>query len=348
MAPIIKNRLDGNHYVFDDHESKPILLNDWIAHISMTHGHAVNLRFNICSGYGSLPTDSSLGKSYQDETKEIYKELMQHSASFTTEKVPSAHRDRHEDWKITVKQFERLKKATPGLIGKNIHDESINWHDVASRNKLMNTISVWPNYKIIQNNFNQLRDIRYFEDLHKPDFLRRISWLYPYDGCWTRAAAVIKDLFGPFNSTVNQYSRPSKVFAFGNLCVNTSNAHDGSVTWWYHTAPVVRDRETNQSYVLDPAVNPYMPLTLEKWIAEITSQTGACTHSPGSIDTFNICNGYGTGPFDSCQDPQAVNFKTELNQMLKQPAYQVYERNLQVELDRDADKVLGDFPPWVN
>lgn len=116
------------------------------------------------------------------------------------------------------------------------------------------------------------------------------------------------------------------------------------MTWWYHTAPIIKDAETNQTYVLDPSINPYKPLAMEKWVEEITSQTGACAEGNNYIKSFNICNGYGSGPYSSCQD----SYQNETSAMMLQPTYRYYERERQVELGRNADAVLGDLPPWKN
>jgi hypothetical protein len=216
------------------------------------------------------------------------------------------------------------------------------WKDQEARQKLLGTVALWPNYQVIQANFEKLRDLRYFQDDEIANFPRRISWLFPDDGCWTRASAVIRDLFGPFNNLVNAYERPSKVFAFGNLCANTPNAPDGYVSWWYHTAPIVRDAETNQTYVLDPSMDPYHPMTMEKWAEAIASTSGRCSGSVSNVDSFNICNGYGTAPYDACQS----GYDNETSSMLMQREYQYYEKERQISLGRDPEKVLGDLPPW--
>lgn len=328
MSPIAKNSADGNYYIFNKLQSHPQLLNDWVNEIRNKYGYHLIVKFNICNGYGNLPTDSCTTKSYQNETADIY------GPSITQNKSLSAHRDIHEDWKTKIKKT--------GMKNGSIFDESISWEKVESRNVLLNTVTTWPNYKIIKENFEKIRNLRYFDDEEYRGFLRRISWLYPDDGCWTRASAVIRDLFGPFNNLISNYPRPSKLFAFGNLCAVTPNSPDGKVTWWYHTAPIVRDAQTNQTFVLDPSVNPYEPLPVEKWMKEVSSQSGPCSSSHGQVDTFNICNGYGTGPQDVCHE----NYLTEAESMLEQSSYRHEERARQKELGRDANKVLGDQPPW--
>jgi hypothetical protein len=294
------------------------------------------IRISICNGYGNKASDSCAEKSYQAETSDILNR--ERTMLSTSRDLNSARRGIHEDWKT---KFHASKAFITSP--DNIHDSSIYWSNEQKRNDLLNTVVSWPNFKIIQENFEKIRDIRYFTEA-TPNFLRRISWLYPDDGCWTRASAAIKDLFGPFNNVVNNFSRPSKVFVFGNLCANTNNSPDGQVSWWYHTAPIIKDANTKQTYVLDPSINSRTPLTIEKWIMEITSQTGACSNSGSSISTFNICNGYGSGPYDDCNS----SFENETSNMLRQSRFQSDERDRQIELGRDPQVVLGNQPPWLN
>lgn len=338
MALLVKNSADGNYYVFDKKQTNPTLLNDWVMNMRNLHLNSSSpVSISICNGYGNKPSDSCIEKSYQAETSDT---LESEKAFLFTARSPmnSARRGLYEDWKTKVHHSKAFAVAS-----NNIYNSSISWSNEPLRNELLNTVVSWQNFKTIQENFEKIRDIRYFNE-STPHFLRRISWLYPDDGCWTRASAAIKDLFGPFNNVVNHFSRPSKVFVFGNLCANTTNSPDGYVSWWYHTAPIIKDASTNQTYVLDPSINSRTPLTMEKWVAEITSQTGACTNSAGNIEKFNICNGYGSGPFDSCES----NFEDEIFNVLIQPHYQKEERERQIELDRDPQAVLGNQPPWLN
>lgn len=332
MAPLIQNIDDKNYYVFDKNQAQPILLNDWVNDIRAQSGQQ-NLLFNICNAYGNLPSDSCQKKDYQSETKD----QLSTSERLTAQTfIPSAHRAKTEDWKNKI--------SLAKVVSNSIYDKSVSWDDLTIRNNLLNTVTTWPNYKTIVESFKKIRDLRYFLDENRADFMRRLTWLYPDDGCWTRASAIIRDFFGPMNNTMSVLPRPSKVFAFGNLCVNTNNAEDGYVTWWYHTAPVVKDAETNQTYVLDPSVNPSQPLPIEQWMKDISSQVGACSQSSGHIRTFNICNGYGANPYNICQE----KVYAETASMLDQSYYRKRERNRQVVLKRDADKVLGDNPPWID
>jgi hypothetical protein len=291
MAPVIHDLSDGNYYVFDASQTSPTLLDDWIAQLKSTHPAFV---FNICNGYGTRPFDSCMQSAYQDEASHV----MRYPHHTDATENPSAHRDQNESWKIKVKSSRKSDTERD----PSIHDESILWSAKPAKDKLLQTIVTWPDHKTIQDAFEKIRDPRYFQDNNVLNFKRRITWLFPDDGCWTRAAAVIKDFFGPVNNITSTLPRPSKLFAFGDLCVNTKNSPSGFVSWWYHTAPIVKDAQTNINYVLDPSVDPYNALPLDDWMARVSSNTEGCTGFNHKVERFSICNGYGSTPYDSCKD----------------------------------------------
>ena len=345
MVPVIRTTA-GNYFIFSKDQKNPIPLNMWVTDLMSTRGITVPLRFNICNKYGNFPSDVCDGKSYHEENIDAYKTtLTKLSDAYRPLSAISAVRPFDEDWQIT-----RAKKSRSidDDNKANIFAESISWVDLTARTKLLKNANAWLNYKLIYVNYKLIRDLRYFHEENNATFYRRITWLYPDDGCWTRASAVIKDFFGPINNIVNQFTRPSKIFVFGNLCVNTLNHKNGKVTWWYHTAPVIKDSETNQTYVLDPSVDPYQPVRTEDWVRLITSRTGACTGSRSTIDKFNICNGYGSNPYDFCQNIALVNVTNEMYSMLSQIWFRPLERQRQSELGFDPNKTLGNEPPWNN
>lgn len=132
----------------------------------------------------------------------------------------------------------------------------------------------------LQARFETIRDAKYLIWRQKPEVMRRASWLYPDDGCWTRAAIAIRTAFQQF------YPLPGKVYAFGNLRVKTKNSPRGVVGWWYHVAPIVSVNE--EKYVLDPAIEWSRPLTLKEWLGRMGKpekiKVAICssgTYSPG-------------------------------------------------------------------
>jgi hypothetical protein len=340
MAPIIHNAVDGNYYIFDATETSPLQLDEWITKLKKSHTDQTDFVFNICPGYAINPADSCLHSAYQNEAA-LSSNALNKDKKIGSFHNPSAHRDEHESWRTKI-SLNKLNRDD----SDSIYDQSIAWTDEVAKKDLLHSVISWPNHQTIQAAFEKIRDLRYARDETMPDFNRRLTWLYPDDGCWTRAAAIIKDFFGPLNNTTHVLPRPSKLFAFGDLCVNTKNTASGAVSWWYHTAPIVKDAETNITYVLDPSVDPVTALPLEEWMSRVAANTGKCADANHSVSQFSICNGYGTTPYDSCNVPEKTSYTTELNAMREQKTYRRLEATRQTELGRHIEEVLGDSPPW--
>ena len=183
-------------------------------------------------------------------------------------------------------------------------------------------------YPDLENQFKYVRDIRFIEDKRK-NSLRRLTWLYPDDGCYARAE-MAKHLLEE-----NNFVEPKKIFVFGNLRAATKNAPGGFVEWWYHVAVIYRIDKT--AYVFDPAINPARPLTLAEWNSAIGG---------GSSDRlqYAICDHNTFDPNQDCLSPQAKSkdFALDEQRMFLFPEWQ---RLLQ--LRRNPEKELGDFPPWL-
>ncbi|MBX9768067.1 MAG: hypothetical protein K2X47_12410 [Bdellovibrionales bacterium] len=179
----------------------------------------------------------------------------------------------------------------------------------------------------LQRSFFKIRDSRYIESAQGPHFLRRNSWLYPDDGCWSRAA-LMKD-----NVTHFALPAPRKVFAFGNLTVSTANNPGGSVSWWYHVVPLVQVEGV--PYVYDPAIDPRQPLTLVQWIQRMGGDKTEVKISDCDPKTFS--------PSSSCDAPDPEQEKEALT---IQKQYLEYEWERLVQMGRDPVRELGDLPPW--
>ncbi|OQW46412.1 MAG: hypothetical protein A4S09_05430 [Proteobacteria bacterium SG_bin7] len=175
--------------------------------------------------------------------------------------------------------------------------------------------------------FFSLRDVRFLQTKDDPNFLRRISWLYPDDGCFARAAMMVTKL------REDSIPDPSKVFIFGDLNVKTQNSPTGKVSWWYHVAPVVRTGE--QVFVLDAAINAYQPLPLLDWVKTMTDD-------PMRVK-LSICKANSYVPSDSCYEPKESDASDAPEDQL---IYLNEEWDRNVELGRNARDVLGDNPPW--
>lgn len=340
MAPVVRNSQSGNYLVFDKTQTKPVNLYDWVK--SRTTGPITSVYINICSGYGVKPDQACEGGVYENEIYDY-----QNNSTFMIQQGNhvSAVREVGQDWQ------DKVTTETLSDTNTRIYHSSVSWGDSTKRNEKLKAVIAWQDYDEIETIFQRLRDSRYFQDEVTKNFARRISWLFPDDGCSTRLAAMIKDFFGPINNPVNNKTRPSKVFAFGNLCMLSENTLSGSIRWWYHTAPVVRDQSTKQIYVLDPAIEPNHPILIDQWMEKISANDGACADESygmtNQVDRFNICNGYGSEPYQFCEFTQLENFEKEIRPMLFQRFYRRLERQRQLDLGRDVLAVLGDSPPWL-
>jgi hypothetical protein len=173
--------------------------------------------------------------------------------------------------------------------------------------------------------FEKIRDERFQFSNRDETFARRLTWLYPQDGCFSRAAQVNILL------RAAGFPVPKKVFAFGELKVNTPYASDGDVTWWYHVASLVE--VDGVAYVLDPAVNSSGPVTLETWLTLM-----------GEIETIKvaICAAGAVFPKDRCDR----KFLGEDTGRAAQRSYLNKEWDNLLKLGLDPWSLLGEAPPW--
>lgn len=182
-------------------------------------------------------------------------------------------------------------------------------------------------YADLENQFKYVRDIRVIEDNRKKS-MRRLTWLYPDDGCFARAEMAAHLL------EENHFVTPKKVYVFGNLHAPTKNSPDGYVDWWYHVAVIYRINKT--AYVFDPAINPARPVTLNEWNTAIGGGTGRLQYAICDHGTFD--------PTYDCMQPKQIDMDSAVSE---QSAYLYPEWQRLLELNRDPEKELGDFPPWL-
>ena len=174
--------------------------------------------------------------------------------------------------------------------------------------------------------FHAIRDNRFMFQEAMPDFGRRISWLYPDDGCFSRAGMTGIEL------EKEHFIRPAKIFVFGDLEVETPYTKDRTVSWWYHVAGVVDYMGT--IYVLDPALNSDAPMLVDEWF----NKMGASEAMLGVV-----CNTYTYDPFDYCfkATSKSDNFARR-----DQSEYLNKEWTRIESLGFDPASLLGDTPPW--
>lgn len=176
--------------------------------------------------------------------------------------------------------------------------------------------------------FEYIRDTRFLFMPSDPTFERRVSWLYPQDGCWTRAA-VARHM-----AHKKGYGELQKLFIFGSLYVKTSNAPGGSVSWWYHVVAAFKDA-AGKARVVDPAIDPTGPMLLADWVKTMV-------RDPKSA-RFSLCSSATFHPGDFCEQ---TNDRSDETAESDQEAYLDYEWDNLLNLGRDPKEELGDLPPW--
>ena len=194
----------------------------------------------------------------------------------------------------------------------------------------LSNVPQWKSARQLQVAFERIRDERFLFVNTMPDFPRRLSWLYPDDGCHARA-----QLSG-INLKNWGYIWPAKIFVFGALRIRTENHPHGFVSWWYHVVPIVKLEE--DYFVFDPALDYYQPLMLDQWLLKMTTSL--------DIIEASICDPQVYVPSDKC-------FSDTNNEILQSTIddevwflKQEWERLLQ--LGRNPEIELGDYPPWVD
>lgn len=206
-------------------------------------------------------------------------------------------------------------RETP--LGKKVPLQAMNF----------STVPMVASYEELMHLFKVIRDSRFLHTAEKPDFVRRISWLYPDDGCFARAA------LSGIKLEREQLQRPAKIFAFGDLMVQTKYSREGYVTWWYHVSTAVN--YMGVIYVFDPALNPERPMLVDEWYG----QMGNAANLSGSV-----CNTYTYDPFDSCF---AADATSEINAERNQERYLDWEWDRVTDLGFDPVAFLGENPPWI-
>lgn len=174
----------------------------------------------------------------------------------------------------------------------------------------------------LQHIFEHTRDRKLLKDSQRRS--RRLTWLFPDNGCYARAELM--------NSEAERMGQvvPVKVFAFGDLVVETPFHPYGEVTWWYHVAPVLR--VGIQVYVLDPAMESRRPLTIEEWAQRMTNTVEISVCSAHSYDPDSLCAQSTDQSKQAVQD-EAFFLEQEWNRLLS--------------LGRNPEDELGDRPPWL-
>jgi hypothetical protein len=231
----------------------------------------------------------------------------------------SAQRAPGVSWKTLARERQPavLKNFRTSAIGSTVPLPELDLKHIPQLN----------DYLELEGVFQYIRDIRFLVD---PDFVsiqRRSSWMFPDDGCYARASLAIQNIQKRNSIT------PLKIFAYGNLVAKTANTFEGTVTWWYHVAPIIGAQ--GNYYVLDPALEPKRPLLLKEWASRL---------GQSQYISFNLCQPHTYLPYSSCDNPSGTE---DENALADQLGFLPLERERILELDRNPDEELGEHPPWV-
>lgn len=228
----------------------------------------------------------------------------------------SAIRLSHQDWTELAEEAER--NSTEKILGASAQSSARPY----SRNYFTG-VTRWDYYDL-QEWFREIRDDRYLQWSGQRNMKRRLTWLYPQDGCFARANMIVRRMRD------KKRPIPKKIFAFGNLWFNTPYAPGGRVGWWYHVAPIVEVNGTQ--YVLDPAIDFYRPILVNEWLA----------HMGNPYDMKVVVCGAGTYmPVNDCDRKTVRNLG-------KQPimSFMTKEWDSLEQLGHNPERLLGDRPPW--
>lgn len=192
----------------------------------------------------------------------------------------------------------------------------------------LSTVPELSSYETLEALFQHVRDKRFLPSPHDSSFPRRLTWLYPDDGCFARAE-MAKNEFEDM-----QVLLPKKVFVFGNLYAQSTNTVSGHVAWWYHVA--VTYRVGPQVYVMDPSLEPRRPLMLEEWDQLV-----------GGANTFlqySFCSKDAYDPTSDCEPSRAQDKSRTL---FDQKSFLQPEWSRLLTLQRNPQAELGEAPPWL-
>jgi hypothetical protein len=234
--------------------------------------------------------------------------------------APSAIRADGQDYRDLALKFRSKNKS---LNVGTAHSVTVAYQNF----KMPADLEEWDDQAQITQAFERGRDERFISFEHKnTSFPRRSTWLYPDDGCFTRA-----ELFKE-NMSKWKYPKVYKLFVFGNLKVATKNSASGSVRWWYHVVSVASLNGT--LVVFDPAIEPVKSLPVEDWLATMSTD----------IKTLEVslCESNTYAPSSKCANPRDRSSSA----LSDQTRYLSSEWRRLVSLSRDPEVELGATPPW--
>jgi hypothetical protein len=238
----------------------------------------------------------------------------------------SPWREPGESYKDIAQKRRQLRLRNAALGKKPLSDTSPEDKAVAYDALDFSQVTKWQHAADLNTKFKHLRDVKFLTDGQNENAKRRLTWLYPDDGCYARAD-IMNHLLRKWGHPV-----PQKVFIFGNLKVASDHRPGGVVSWWYHVAPLVMVDE--KPYVIDPSIEPRKPLTLKDWALKQVPELASAT--------FAICGSFSYDPNGECDELNDT--RTDFYDM---NGFLANEWQRELALGHDPLLHLGDQPPWA-
>lgn len=240
----------------------------------------------------------------------------------------SAVRNLNESWKVPLTKYNIEQALKFDIMSPPTHTSVAN-SSVAYKDLDVSFIRDFEKSDDeIQVLFETIRNHRFLDDPDVTNFKRRITWLYPTDGCFVRAEFVSKLI-----KKDNPNAHFQRVFIFGDLEVKTKNSPSGVVGWWYHVAVLIK--HDNKTFVIDPSLDVIKPLELIDWVK-------LQVKDPNDAE-LAICSDSAYSPSSYCDATQSLS-DLEATEVISD--YESYERTNLERLKRDPEAELGNNPPW--
>ncbi len=272
------------------------------------------------------------------------------------------------DWNVSTEEFleacmpdpRRDLTAPKASVSGVLPGASVSGTSVLKGDLDFTGVPVWTDAEIWAV-FEATRDARELDDNYSPAPAptynpRRISWLYPNDGCFARAQQVI----GLADDDGFTGARaPYKLWAFDKLGAlrlqvdtdNSATGVGGHVNWNWHVVPLVQNT-AGDYIVMDAALNPCGPLDWEDWLGLMVLDA-EMFDDPTTDFEVSISDGYaylpGYEPFGDPSSPDVRGYsEADEEGTTTSWGYLNLEWERQIdELTRNADDRFGDNPDWL-
>lgn len=296
----------------------------------------------LCSSCKTSPVSHEENTADLQESENLtLAEMLLRDGLEPTERDPNTdYRESRRAWRERAKAYQQSKSDRSKYNLDEIEQPTLPTVEssaVASQQLVTTRVTTWTDAQLASG-FALVREDTRFRDYSAFELPRRLPWLYPVDGCYTRAlhANEILEEAG--------YPRPNTIWTFGNLVAKTKFHPTGTVAWSFHVAAVVQT--PSGVYVLDPAIEGRHAIRLKDWIE-------AQRVAAGDEILANICSGYTARTDRECFHPttseNAERYRADLDLFRSyiEKSYLSAEYQNLKSLGFDPDAWLETTGPWL-